>query len=116
MKRRADIYCFALMLLPAVAAAQSTNITLTERLSLERALHLALENNRQIQNAVLQVQKASEDIGIARSHRLPVFDIEGQASQLLTPVDFAFPQGAFGEFAASDRFRRRIPTSACRGS
>ena len=99
MKRRADIYCFALMLLPAVAAAQSTNITHTERLSLERAIHLALENNRQIQNAVLQVQKASEDIGIARSRRLPVFDIEGQASQLLTPVDFAFPQGAFGEFA-----------------
>ncbi|MET1085376.1 MAG: TolC family protein [Burkholderiales bacterium] len=99
MKRRADIYCFALMLLPAVAAAQSTNITLTERLTLDRAIHLALENNRQIQNATLQVQKASENVEIARSHRLPVFDIEGQASQLLTPVDFAFPQGAFGEFA-----------------
>jgi outer membrane protein TolC len=30
---------------------------------------------------------------------LPVFDIQGQASQLLTPVDFSFPQGAFGDFS-----------------
>jgi len=99
MKRRVDICCFVLMLLPAVAAAQSPNVTITERLSLDRAIQLAVENNRQIQSAALQVQKASEDVGIARSHRLPVFDIQGQASQLLTPVDFSFPQGAFGDFA-----------------
>ena len=96
--KRADIYTFVLILLPAVAAAQTTNVTLTERLTLDRAIHLALENNRQIQSAALQIQKASEEVGIARSRRLPVFDIQGQASQLLTPVDFAFPQGAFGEF------------------
>jgi outer membrane protein TolC len=87
------------MLLPAVAAAQTTNVTITERLTLDRAISLALENNRQIQSASLQVQKAGEDLENARSRRLPVFDIQGQASQLLTPVDFSFPQGAFGDFS-----------------
>jgi outer membrane protein TolC len=99
MKRRVDIYALVLMLLPAVAAAQTTNVTITERLTLDRAIHLALENNRQIQSAALQLQKAGEDLENARSRRLPVFDIQGQASQLLTPVDFSFPQGAFGDFA-----------------
>jgi outer membrane protein TolC len=99
MKRRVDIYVFVLMLLPTLAVAQTANVTLTERLTLDRAVQLAIGNNRQIQSAALQVQKASEEVEIARSRRLPVFDIQGQASQLLTPVDFAFPQGAFGEFA-----------------
>lgn len=99
MKRRVDIHAFVLMLLPAVAAAQTTNVTITERLTLDRAISLALENNRQIQSASLQVQKAGEDLENARSRRLPVFDIQGQASQLLTPVDFSFPQGAFGDFS-----------------
>lgn len=99
MKRRVDIYAFVLMLLPTLAAAQTTSVTITERLTLDRAIQLAIGNNRQIQSAALQLQKASEEVEIARSRRLPVFDIEGQASQLLTPVDFAFPQGAFGEFA-----------------
>ena len=99
MKRRVDIYAFVLMLLPTLAAAQTTNVIITERLTLDRAIQLAIGNNRQIQSAALQLQKASEEVEIARSRRLPVFDIEGQASQLLTPVDFAFPQGAFGEFA-----------------
>jgi outer membrane protein TolC len=86
-----------LLLLPAIAAAQSP-VTITERLSLDKAIRLALENNRQVQSASLQLQKANEDVEVARTHRLPVFDIQGQAAQLLTPVDFAFPQGAFGDF------------------
>jgi outer membrane protein TolC len=73
-------------------------VAITQRLTLDRAIQLAVENNRQIQTAALQLQKANEDVEVARTHRLPVFDIQGQAAQLLTPVDFAFPQGAFGEF------------------
>jgi outer membrane protein TolC len=99
MKRHVDIYAFVLLLVPTLAAAQTTNVKIAERLTLDRAIQLAIGNNRQIQSADLQLQKASEEVEIARSRRLPVFDIEGHASQLLTPVDFAFPQGAFGEFA-----------------
>ena len=98
MKKHVESLCLVLMLVPAVAAAQPAPVAITQRLTLDRAIQLAVENNRQIQTAALQLQKANEDVEVARTHRLPVFDIQGQAAQLLTPVDFAFPQGAFGEF------------------
>lgn len=98
MKRWIAASCLLSMLVPAGVAAQSAPSPMGERLSLETALRLALANNRQVQSARLQVLKAEEDIEVARSRRLPVFDIELQASQLLTPVDFGFPQGAFGEY------------------
>jgi outer membrane protein TolC len=98
MNKHVETWCLVLTLLPAVAAAQSAPVTITQRLTLDRAIQLAVENNRQIQSAALQLQKAKEEVEVARTHRLPVFDIQGQAAQLLTPVDFAFPQGAFGDF------------------
>jgi len=97
--KRVQISCFVLMVLPAVAAGQAAPITVGERLSLDTAVRLAVEHNRQLQSAVLQVKKADIDIEVARTRRLPIFDLEGQASQLITPVDFSFPQGAFGDFA-----------------
>jgi outer membrane protein TolC len=98
MKKHVESLCLVLTLVPAVAAAQTAQVAITQRLTLDRAIQLAVENNRQIQTAALQLQKANEDVEVARTHRLPVFDIQGQAAHLLTPVDFAFPQGAFGEF------------------
>jgi outer membrane protein TolC len=47
---------------------------------------------------MLDVQQADEQLAIARTRRLPVFQLEATASQLLMPVDFSFPVGAFGEF------------------
>jgi len=98
MMRRVDICCLVLALLPAVAAAQPAPVAITQRLTLDTAIRLALENNRQLQTAQLQARKADEDVAVARTRRLPVFNTEVKAAQLLTPVDFAFPQGAFGEF------------------
>ena len=51
-----------------------------------------------MQTALLQVEKAEAELATARSRRLPVFETEVSASQLVTAVDFAFPQGAFGTF------------------
>jgi outer membrane protein TolC len=99
------------MFVPGVVAAQSPS-AMGERLSLDTAIRLALENNRQVQSAHLQVLKADEDIEVARTRRLPVFDIEVQASQLLTPVDFGFP----ADTRAPARFLRRTRRSASRGS
>jgi outer membrane protein TolC len=98
MKKWIAACCLLSMLVPGEVAAQSAASSMGERLSLETALRLALANNRQVQSARLEVLKADEDIEVARSRRLPVFDIEIQASQLLTPVDFGFPAGAFGEY------------------
>jgi outer membrane protein TolC len=90
--------CFlAALLIPAAVTAQPRSGA-GERLSLEAAIRMAVENNRQLQTARLQVEKADADLAAVRTRRLPVFDTEVTASQLLTPVDFAFPQGAFGSF------------------
>jgi outer membrane protein TolC len=67
-------------------------------LTLADAVRLAVAHNTQVQTAMLQVQKADAEVTTARSRRLPVFETEVSASQLVTPVDFAFPQGAFGSF------------------
>jgi len=67
-------------------------------LSLDDAIRLGLANNRSIANAALQVDKAANDIATAKSRRLPQFQMEVQASQLLQPIDLTFPKGAFGSF------------------
>jgi outer membrane protein TolC len=90
-------FCALAALLPAVASAQ-TGPTVTERLSLERAIRLAVENNTQLQSARLEIGKADADLASARTRRLPAFSTELTASQLVTPINFAFPQGAFGTY------------------
>jgi outer membrane protein TolC len=87
----------AVVLLPAASIAQ-TGPAAGERLSLERAIQIALDNNRQLRTAALDAQQADEQLAIVRTRRLPAFQLEATASQLLMPVDFSFPVGAFGEF------------------
>ena len=98
MTSRIATYCFLASLTPAVVAGQPATGSGNERLSLEAAIRIAIENNRQLQSVRLDVDKADADVASARTHRLPVFDLEVTASQLLTPVEFGFPMAAFGEF------------------
>jgi outer membrane protein len=100
MTRRIAACLFA-CLCATSAAAQTTTIAPSERLSLDAAIQLAVENNRQVQAALLEVDKAEADLAIARTRRLPVFGTEVNASQLLTPVSYSFPRGAFGDFPAT---------------
>ena len=95
MKR--SIGFFVIVLLPAVAAA-GQRAPAGEMLSLQAAVKLAIEHNRPLRNAQLEVRKAEEDLAAARTRRLPAFETNVFASQLLTPVEFQFARGAFGEF------------------
>jgi outer membrane protein TolC len=86
-----------LIILSATAQASAQSLTAAaERLSLDAAVGLAVDNNRQLQTARLQIDKAEAEVATTRTRRLPAFDTEVNASQLLSPVDFSFPQGAFG--------------------
>jgi outer membrane protein len=96
MTSRIAACCLAVLLLPIAAGAQPGGSA--EPLTLAAAVQLAMAHNTQVQVAQLQVQKAEAELATARSRRLPVFETEVNASQLLTPVDFAFPQGAFGSY------------------
>lgn len=98
MTTRIVACCVLALCFPAVARGQAVSGAVGERLSLEAAIRIAVENNRQLQTALLQVEKAEADVAAARTRRLPVFQTELMASQLLSPVDFGFPQGAFGEY------------------
>jgi outer membrane protein TolC len=93
--------CVLATLVPGAVAGQTVSSLAAERLSLDAALRLAVENNRQLRTAHLEVAKAEQDVAVARTRRLPVFETEVSSSQLLTPVGFSFPKGAFGEFPAT---------------
>ena len=100
MTKRVFIWGLLASLVPGVGAAQTATQP-ADRLSLDQAVRLAVEHNRQLAAARLEVANADEQIGIARTRRLPIFSTEAQASQLLSPVSFAFPAGSFGEFPAT---------------
>src|SRR5215471_17365270 len=67
-------------------------------LTLDQAVALALQNNRQVHNAALEVGKKTDQVAAARTQLLPAFNVYVLESYLLTPVDFTFKQGAFGTF------------------
>ena len=68
-------------------------------LSLEAALSLALDNNRQVKISALEAQKTEHQVNVVRSKRLPQFHVDALAGSLLQPFDFTFPAGSFGTYA-----------------
>src|SRR5215467_6344843 len=67
-------------------------------LTLEEAVSIAQANNRQLKNVILAVAIDEDQIAGARTYRLPSMNVYALGSQLLTPVDFTFQKGAFGDF------------------
>lgn len=84
----------SLLVIPRNLPAQESNETLT----LQRAIELALENNRTIKSAELDVLKSSDSIAATRTKYFPSFSLTVLASQLLTPIDFTFEKGLFGTY------------------
>jgi outer membrane protein TolC len=70
-------------------------------LRLEDAVRLAVENNRQLKIAQLDVGKAEEEVAAATKKRLPQFSVSVLESQLLTPLDFHIQAGQFGTFPST---------------
>ncbi len=68
-------------------------------LTLEEAIRIAQANNRQIKNAALTVSIDEDQVAEARTYRFPSVKVYALGSQLLAPVDFTFPKGAFGSFS-----------------
>jgi outer membrane protein len=72
-----------------------------EVLTLEQAIALAGQNNRLVKNSSLDVEKAAAQVEATKTRRLPALSFKAQANQLLTPIEFSFAQGAFGNFPAT---------------
>lgn len=92
----------ALLLVPACARAAEDPANSMQVLTLEQAVALALENNRSIKNAELEVSKQEDSLAIARTRRLPNFDATMFGSILLNKVDFTFKKGDFGTFPSGE--------------
>lgn len=83
-----------------VAAAQPVAAQSPRPLSIQTALQLARENNHQIRQADVGVEKANLAVREVRSTRLPSVSIDGQYGNYLElPVLFLPPGGPFGDGA-----------------
>jgi outer membrane protein len=69
-----------------------------EVITLEQAINIALENNRQVKNAVLEISKTNEQIAAARTKRYPNFFLSVLGARLLQTATFEFPKGSMGVF------------------
>jgi outer membrane protein TolC len=91
-----------MLFIPALGLATDDLPSQTRTLTLEQAVALALENNRSIKNAELEVSKQEDSLAIARTRRLPNFDATVFGSMLLSKVDFTFKKGDFGTFPSGE--------------
>jgi outer membrane protein TolC len=91
-----------MLFIPALGLATDDLPRQTRTLALEQAVALALENNRSIKNAELEVSKQEDSLAIARTRRLPNFDATVFGSMLLSKVDFTFKKGDFGTFPSGE--------------
>src|SRR5579871_5297173 len=82
------------LLWPALAWPQ-------EELTLDQAISGALQHNRQIKAAQLEVDKSDNSIAAMRKYRLPQFEYQMMEGYLVTPVDFLVPKGLFGVFSTT---------------
>jgi outer membrane protein len=100
MQTRISLLIALIILLasPRAAQCQQSATSNGETLTLEQAIELALQNNRQIKSSTIEVEKLDFRIAAARTHRLPEFKISALGSQLLSSLDFKFDRGVFGNY------------------
>jgi outer membrane protein TolC len=77
----------------AIAMSQNTNA-----LTLDNAIKLAIENNRSAKNARIEVEKQTDNLAAAKTHRLPTFKLDSLVSQPLSTFDTHFDKGVFGTY------------------
>jgi outer membrane protein TolC len=73
-------------------------LSAAEVLTLHQAIALALENNRAVKNANLDVEKAQSQVAANRTYKLPSFQSYVLGSRQLSHVDLNFDKGVFGTF------------------
>ncbi len=82
-------------------AAPETVCWCQEQLTLDQAVDLAVKNNRRIHAAQLEVGKSEDAVAVARTYRLPTFRLNLLELQPLTHINFNFPTGSLGTYAAT---------------
>ncbi|MBA4394219.1 MAG: hypothetical protein C0407_11765, partial [Desulfobacca sp.] len=90
---------FFLFLFQNPVQGQGKDMTSAPLLTLDQAVTLALDHNRQILNARLEVEKAARQVAAFQRHFFPTIDFKLTESYLLTPSEYTFKKGVFGTYA-----------------
>ncbi len=101
--RRAAGGLYVVLSLPGVALAASPVApdARGEILTIEQSVRLALEGNRDIRNAALEVANAEDELRTYRTKGLPQFSLYALESRSLEDIKVNVPAGAFGDFPAT---------------
>ena len=89
-----------ILAIPIGLCAQEPDTSSVEVLGLDRAVAMALDSNRQLKIAALDVERAQQRVAEVRTRRLPTFSTYVLESQLITSLDFTVRAGQFGMFNA----------------
>ena len=71
-------------------------------LTLEQALDIALQDNRTLDNAEMDVGKAADSVAAERTKRLPKLNLGASESYNLTPQSYTYETGTFGPVPTDD--------------
>jgi len=80
---------------------QSGSAPTGELLTLDRAVMLALQNNRQVTNAALEVGKSGDQIAAFKTKRLPALKLDVTEAEPLTPIKLKFKEGDLGSSSST---------------
>ena len=89
-------------ILASNALAEVVIVAPENPLTLEQALDIALQQNRSLENAGMEVDKAADSVKAARTRQLPRLDLNLSESYNLTPQSFTFDAGIFGPVPPQD--------------
>jgi outer membrane protein len=70
-------------------------------LTMDEAIRIATDNNREIQISTLEIAKAKETVAQARTNYLPKLDTYLLAGSPLQPLNFRVPAGSLGTYPAT---------------
>ena len=82
---------------PAVVRAQAA-APAPEVLTVDEAVALALQNNRRVAMAAMEVDRAEARVEAYRTRRLPSLELQATGGTTLNGLHMTFPGGAFGTF------------------
>jgi outer membrane protein TolC len=72
-----------------------------QELKLEDALQLAIDHNRQLATAKLEVAKAGEQFAAFHANLFPAVKVSADLSQQLRPIEYTIARGQLGDYAST---------------
>src|SRR5262249_46348874 len=81
------------IVLPLTAVAASSDV-----LTLDRAIELAIEHNRSLQNSGHEIEKAQDRVNATRTRQYPNMNLYVLGSQQLTSFNFTLEKGVLGNY------------------